>query len=125
MVAVDTNLLVRIFTQDDLKLATKAQATIGSSKPGTVLLDRLVFAELSYVLRSVYNFDKLTVFRIFTSLLANTRFHIPNREQVELAVSLFGSEQPLSFVDCWLLALKQSGKVEKVLTFDNNLLKRL
>jgi len=43
---------------------------------------------------------------------------------VGAALALFATEKPLSFEDCWLLALRQQGTVEAVLTFDQNLAKR-
>jgi len=50
---------------------------------------------------------------------------VTDREVVESAIELFDVEKPLSFEGCWLLALKQSGKVSGVTTFDQPLQKRL
>lgn len=125
MVAVDTSILVRIFTQDDPALAAKADHLVQQSKPRSLLLDRLVLAELGYVLRSRYTYSKSDVVKIYKSLLADEHFNVIDNEVVGLAINYFETEIPLSFEDCWLLALKQAGKVENVLTFDTDLQKHL
>lgn len=125
MVAVDTSILVRIFTQDNPALAAKADHLIQQSKPGSLLLDRLVLAELGYVLRSRYTYLKSDVVKIYKSLLVDEHFNVIDNEVVGLAINYFETETPLSFEDCWLLALKQAGKVENVLTFDTDLQKHL
>lgn len=125
MVGIDTNILVRIFTQDNPQLTKQAQQIIDDAEPGKLLLDRIVIAELGYVLVSRYAYDKQDVCKIYTSLLAYGTFYVPDRELVELTVKLFASEKPLSFEDCWLLALKRSGKVKSIATFDTSLIKSL
>lgn len=124
-VAVDCNVLVRYFTHDDKELAKKSEQIIGTAKSGSLVLDRLVIAELGYVLRASYGFKKEQITPVFRWLFDSSAFSIVDRELTELAVSLFVTELPLSFVDCWLLALKRTSKVKNVATFDAALLKRL
>lgn len=124
MVAVDTNILVRFFTKDDTKLYAEAKKLLDQAPNGSLLLDRIILTELGYVLRSGYPYTKSDVSKIYKSLLSDQRFSVVDRELVELTVSLFGSLKPLSFEDCWLLALKQSGKVNDILTFDVDLQKQ-
>lgn len=125
MVAVDTNILVRLFAQDVPDLARKAERVIYNASNTSLLLDRLILAEFNYVLQSQYKFSKHDIVRLMKSLLGDERFSVSDRGLVEMTVSLFGAEKPLSFEDCWLLALKKSGKVTEVATFDNNLIKRV
>ncbi len=125
MVAVDTNILVRRITNDDPELSPKAKKMLESAKPGTILLDRLIIEEVGYVLHSNYQFDKAQVSGVYQALVSEEVFYIPENELVQLTVNLFTAEKPLSFEDCWLLALKRSGKVSDISTFDANLLKRL
>jgi len=44
---------------------------------------------------------------------------------VGLTIDIFGQEQPLSFEDSWLVALKKSGTVTSIKTFDEALAKRI
>ena len=124
-VAIDSSVLVRYFTKDNEELFKKASTLITEAKPNSILLDRVIFAEFGYVLRSVYELNKEQVVQIYESLLSNNILSIPDRELLETTVELFDIEKPLSFEDCWLLALKNSGKVSDILTFDDGILKRL
>jgi len=125
MVAVDTNILVRFITNDDKEQSPRARIILEQATPGSLLLDRLILAEVGYVLRSGYGFSKSQIASVYSTLLGESIFFVPNHETLEAAVKLYGSERPLSFEDCYLLALKQTGKVDSVHTFDQNLQKRL
>lgn len=125
MVAIDTNILARLIVRDDEELYTRAKQIVSTAKPATLWLDRLVITELGYVLKSVYNFKKADVVETFKSLLDDQRFYIPDREMVVSAIRLFELHRPLSLVDSWLLALKKSGQVKQVVTFDKSLRKSL
>ena len=122
-VAIDSSVLVRYFTKDNEELFRKASIMITEAKPNSILLDRVIIAELGYVLRSVYKLSKKQVVLIYESLLSNNIFSIPDRELLETTVELFNKEKHLSFEDCWLLALKNSNKVLDILTFDGDILK--
>lgn len=124
-VAVDTSVLARYIIKDDTALAQRAAAILEQAKPASLVLDRLVLAELGYVLRSVYRLDKEDVVAVYRSLLAADCFSIPDRDLVEMAIDLFAQQRPLSFEDCWLLALYRSGRVAQVETFDAALRRRL
>lgn len=124
-IALDSNVLVRYFTLDDTELSPKAERVIDGARPASLVLDRIIFAEAGYVLRSVYGFKKDRILPLYLWLLNSPKFSVIDRELVVLAVELFGLERPLSFEDCWLLALKQAGRVTDVHTFDAALQKRL
>jgi predicted nucleic-acid-binding protein len=122
---IDSNILVRYFTKDNEYLSAKADELLTNAKSNEIVLDRLIIAELGYVLKSVYGLKKDQIVTVYKSMLANDVFTIPDRELVEMTIELFYNEKPLSFEDSWLLALKRSKKVKDVITFDNNLSKRL
>ncbi len=124
-VAIDSSVLIRYFTKDNEELFKKASIMITEAKPNSILLDRVIFAEFGYVLRSVYELSKKQVVLVYESLLSNNIFSIPDRELLEVTVELFNKEKPLSFEDCWLLAINNSEKVSDILTFDDGILKRL
>ena len=125
MVAIDTNILVRYYTDDVSTLTAQAEKIIDQATLRSLFLDRLVIAELTYVLKKIYKFDKVDVVNILYSLLADARFVFGDRDLASETIKLFGKENPLSFEDCWLLALVQQHKVSNVVTFDQQLKKRL
>lgn len=124
MVAVDANVLLRHVVRDDEKLAAKADAVITKARPGSLLLERLIIAECTYVLRSYYQFDKADIADWLVAVLGDARFAVPDRDMVERAAELFAAEKPLSFEDSWLLALQRAGTVASIATFDNRLNRR-
>ena len=125
MVAIDTNIIVRYYTDDDPTLTDQAQEIIDQAAPKSLFLDRLVIAELTYVLKKLYKYNKVDIVNILQSLLADVRFVIGDRELASETIALFEKEKPLSFEDCWLLALKKQHKVTNVATFDRQLKKRI
>lgn len=66
----------------------------------------------------MYGYEKQDIVYWMTSVINDERFYVSDRELVGLTIDVFGQEQPLSFKDSWLLALKRSGKVTAVKTFD-------
>jgi predicted nucleic acid-binding protein len=125
MVAVDTNILVRWLVRDDRLLADKADAIIYKAKASSLLLDRLILAEFSYVLKSVYKMTKPEIVLNLRILFSTSCFSIIDRVLVEQMVENYANETPLSIEDAWLLTLKQNGKVAGVASFDDSLQQRL
>ena len=125
MVAVDTNVLLRSLVRDDVHLAERADKMLLGAGQASLLLDRLILAECTYVLRSYYEFDKADIADWLAAIMGDSRFSVPDREMVQATVALFGSEKPLSFEDCWLLALRHSEAVKAVATLDEKLAKRV
>ncbi len=72
MLAVDTNVVVRFLTDDDLAQAARARTIFQQE---TVLLVKSVLFETEWVLRSLYRFDPIRIIDAFTSLIA-----LPNVE---------------------------------------------
>lgn len=125
MVALDANILLRALVGDDNSLTQKAAAILAAAKPRSLLVDRLILAECSYVLRSYYKYEKVDISDWLHAVLADKRFHIPDHEVLGLAVTLFATEKPLSFEDCWLLALYKRDDVTDVASFDTALARRV
>jgi predicted nucleic acid-binding protein len=124
VVALDSSVLLRALVGDGDELVKKARAIIADAKPSSLHVDRIILEEVGYVLRSYYGFEKAKIVRWLHSVIADERFYVPDRELVALTVDIFEHEQPLSFEDSWLLALKRFGTVTAVETFDEALVKR-
>lgn len=122
--AIDTNVLARWLVQDHPLLARKASTIITTAQPNSLEVDRLILAELTYVLRSNYEMPKPMIVENLYSILSMEAFSFQERELVQSAVSIFAAQRPLSFEDSWLLARKQAGDVSSIATFDKALDKR-
>lgn len=116
----DANIIVRFILKDNKEMAQIATDAIFS---GDVFVSPEVFAEVVYVLRSVYNTERKDISNYLSQLLdfVNTFDTAILKE----AFSYF-AESKLDFVDCILAAHKIVGKRE-ILSFDkklNNFIKR-
>lgn len=125
MVAIDTNVLVRWLVRDDQSMAERADAIIDNAKTSSLLVDRLIVAEFSYVLKSVYRMTKPEIVLNLRVLLSTSCFSIIDRDLVEQTVETYANEAPLSVEDAWLLTLKRNAKVSDVVSFDEQLQRRL
>lgn len=117
MIAVDTNIIVRLLTQDDEKqykqsfdLFTKHEITI---------LDTVIL-ETEWVLRFAYNFDSTAVSKAFTKLFGLPNVHISNPDIVAQAIKWHLSG--MDFADAFHLA--QCGNIDCFFTFDNKLINK-
>ena len=66
MIAVDTDVLVRVFTGDDPQQTAAAQSVLAA---GRVWIAKTVLLEAAWVLRSLYGFEEIAIRDAFTKLL--------------------------------------------------------
>lgn len=111
MLAIDTNVVVRFLTGDELEQARRARAVIDSSD---VYVATTVLMETEWVLRAAYGFDRgeiVGALRAFCGL-PGVRLEAPERA----AVALDAAEAGMDFADA--LHLTAAGDCEAFLTFD-------
>ena len=116
-VALDTNLLVRLLTNDDPHQARRAADLIEASSacfvPITVVL------ELEWVLRGAYQLSRDAVLKGFEGLLSIGHVHV---EQEELVLrALEWHRQGLDFADA--LHLARSEGCSALMSFDRSLVR--
>jgi len=116
-VALDTNVLVRLLTNDDPAQAQRAAALIDGSPacfvPITVVL------ELEWVLRGAYQLSRPAVIHAFEGLMAIGHLHV---EQEELVLrALEWHRQGLDFADA--LHLVRSEGCGALVSFDRALVR--
>jgi predicted nucleic-acid-binding protein len=111
-VALDTNLLVRLLTNDDPEQARRVADLIDDSSacfvPITVVL------ELEWVLRGAYQLPRESIIRAFRGLIAIRHLHLEQEEQVLQALEAYG--QGLDFADA--LHLLRSEGCAALVSFD-------
>lgn len=121
---VDTNILVRIITNDQPEQAQRALKLIESHTSGELVILSAVLAEVCFVLERspVYSFSRATIVSALQEIIATPQFKVSASGQA--ALGLFLKNPKLDFVDC-LLAAISGGKPAGVLSFDKDLLKAL
>lgn len=120
MLYVDANVLIRFILKDNAEMAQKAENAIIA---GEVFVLPKVFAEVVYVLNSVYNTERKVISDYLSNLL---KFVETTDVAVMSAAFMYYGETKLDFVDCVLAAHNLIGGKD-VLTFDkklNNFVKR-
>jgi len=82
MIAVDTNVLVRLLTGDDLKQEAAVRSLFTS---GPVWIAKTVLLETGWVLRSLYGFEENAIRVAFTKLLGLNNVHAEDESSVAAA----------------------------------------
>jgi predicted nucleic-acid-binding protein len=117
-IALDTNLLVRLLTNDDPQQAHQVADLIEASAacfvPITVVL------ELEWVLRGAYKLPREAIIRAFRGLMAIRHLHLEHEEQVLQALDAYG--QGVDFADA--LHLLRSEGCSALVTFDRTFVRR-
>ena len=124
MIGLDTNILLRLWLNDDPaqnKRIDKLLAEHGST-PGSLLVSDVVLAEALWTLRSAYRQDKAAQLLALRSLLGEPAFAFEDGEAVALAVSLF-EQHTCGFSDCLIAAKHARLGCSFTATFDRRMRK--
>jgi predicted nucleic-acid-binding protein len=117
MVAVDTNVLVRLLTRDDPPQALRADALFRSEE---VWIAKTVLLETEWVLRSLYGFEAEPVLDVLRALAALPNVHL---EDPAVVVQAFeGRAHGFDFSDA--LHLASRGMAQSFVTFDKDLVRQ-
>ena len=117
MIAVDTNLLVRLLTKDDLSQAKRAANTMESDD---IFIPKTVMLETEWVLRHAYGISKGDIMKGFQKMMGLPNVRVEDQQTVFQAISWYGLG--LDFADA--LHLASSMKADKFVTFDNAFIKK-
>lgn len=117
MLAVDTNLVVRLLTNDDRGQARRAAAIFAANE---VFVPKTVLLEIEWVLRHAYGLARPDILRGLTGVLGMQ--HVMAEDPLEVAAALDWYERGLDFADA--LHLAASGQARRFATFDTRFAKR-
>lgn len=119
MIAVDTNVLVRLFVADDEVQAARVSRLFSSAV--SVFVPKTVVVELVWVLAAVYSIPRTGIQRVLETLAGLERVELEGRPAVERAIELYiqGFED---FADA--LHLCSAYEAKEFVTFDRKLQSR-
>lgn len=118
MIALDTNVLVRVLTRDDPDQAALAAEVM---KSADLFVCKTVLLELEWVLRFAYQFDRPAIADALRHLLGLPRLRV--EDEAAVVSGLEGYEAGLDFADA--LHLSSSGTaVTEFATFDRALARK-
>jgi predicted nucleic-acid-binding protein len=117
MVAIDTNVLVRLLTRDDLSQVRAAEVVIRQGAWGSLL----VLAETSWVLASVHDVGRHELARSIEMLLDHRQLVLEEPVVVRAALERFRGRPSLGFSDCLVLERARAEGRLPLGTFDRAL----
>lgn len=125
MIGVDTNLLARLFVDDDPRQQEIAGAFFGQrSTDDPAYVSLVVIAEFVWLLGKTYDYSKKSVTEALAALLESPDFIVESRNLVEDALVL--SEQPkVGIVDVLISRIAMRDGCVAVATFDKEAAKRV
>jgi predicted nucleic-acid-binding protein len=120
MTGLDTNILVRYITKDDLEQGRRAADLLRNltlESMGYVSLVTLI--ELVWVLRSQYRLSKSELIQRLEQMLDTPELIVENHSAVKLALRRFASGKA-DFADCLIERLGYTAGCNETVTFDLN-----
>ncbi|MCB1935626.1 MAG: type II toxin-antitoxin system VapC family toxin [Nitrosomonas sp.] len=115
MIAVDTNVIIRLLTRDDEQQYQKSLSVFSGQE---VFIADTVILEVEWVLRFSYEFTSNEISHALRKLLGLKNIHVSNPVVSAQAIDWF--EKGLDFSDA--LHLAQCQQFEKFYTFDKQLI---
>jgi predicted nucleic-acid-binding protein len=124
MIGIDTNILLRLWLNDDPAQNKRIDALLAAhgGMPGSLLLTDVVLAEAVWTLKSAFEQDKHAQLIAVRSLLEETAFAFEDREAVAAALSLFEAGS-CGFADCLVVAKHARQGCEFTATVDQRMRK--
>ena len=117
MIAIDTNILVRIVTNDDPEQTQRA-AKLLLHQP--IFITKTVILELEWMLRYTYELERTMILITLQKIIATHNFTVEQSSVIEQALQWY--EQGMDFADA--LHLAGSLQADKFVSFDKKLLKK-
>ena len=122
MIALDTNVLLRILLNDDPKQSRQAQAVVARAIAlgEAILLPDVVLCEVEWVLSSTFGLPRARVAETLRRLLEGTEFTFANRNAVGAAVASY-ERGKADFSDYLIGATAATAGASTTFTFDRDL----
>lgn len=120
MLAVDTNVLVRLITRDDPKQVAAAEGFVAKG----AWISHLVLAETTGVLSAAYGLPAGKIAVAVDMLLNHRALAVQDPDTVAAALANFRAKPALGFSDCLVLEIARKAGHLPLATFDKALSKR-
>lgn len=121
MIAVDTNLVVRLFVDDEQSREQALLVRDFLRYHDCIYIGQIVQIELVWVLESCYHFDKETIIKILQIMYERNDFALQNPQQFHQALQYFKTGNA-DFSDYLIVADSQKNGLQ-FFTFDKKLSK--
>jgi predicted nucleic-acid-binding protein len=116
MRAVDTNVLVRLVTRDDVKQVASAEAFVEKG----AWVSHLVLAETTWVLTAAYNLEQADIVTAIEMLIHHKDLALQDADVVAAALAQYRRRPTLGFSDCLVLEIARKAGHLPLGTFDRD-----
>lgn len=123
MIALDTNVLVRLLVGDDAAQSARARELFDSNagNDAALFVSDVVLAELAWVLRSRYALPAEPIAAAVRALLGNATLGWQSRDAVVQALQLYEQGGERDLADCLVVTLAAAHGCEATATFDRGM----
>jgi len=121
MLAVDTNVLVRVLVDDPTAPDQCRSARQTVSEAGAVFVAQVVQIETVWVLASAYGLDKMAIQKVLEAIAGHPAFSLQRPEVFHAALQYYLAGHA-DFADCMILA-ESAGAGCELATFERKLAK--
>ena len=120
LIAIDTNVLVRLLVEDDEVQTQRANAFMEeAASEGPVFVSSIVVIELVWVLLSHYRYDRQLLGTAIEALLRSPRLHVERNAAVRKAIAAFRNSRA-DFADCLIAHVAIAAGCRYTATFDKD-----
>jgi len=122
MIGIDTNLLVRLWTNDDPTRVARIRAHLAplETQAESVFINDIVLSESVWVAASLYRFDKPAILTALQALLDTAMFAFEDRATLQQAMRAWRTGRA-GFADCLIVARNRRMGCQYTATCDKTL----
>jgi predicted nucleic-acid-binding protein len=122
VIALDTNVLVRLVTRDDEKQAQRAKAVFDThaDEDGGLFVSDMVLVELCWTLAKSYGLARADIARTVRALLDNASIALESPAAVREALASFEAGSA-DLPDCLIVAKARDAGCSRTLSFDRRM----
>lgn len=117
---IDTNILVRLITQDDPRAVEKAEKLVANRDKVYVFEDAAMMEVVFVLTGDQYRYSREQAAESIMAMMAISNIYF-NKGLIEDALNLYVSHPKLSFVDCYLAAVTALSGEAPLWTLDRKL----
>ena len=119
MIGLDTNVVVRLLTQDDDRQYKKAAKAINELYDASHIcfINSVVLVETCWVLEKAYSYSKDLIIKDFKLLLQIKEIELEHTEEVWKALNIIDSSN-IGFADAYIGLINRKKDCNYTLTFD-------
>ena len=122
MIAIDTNVLVRLFVYDDLEQTKKVRELFDAyaDEAQSLWVSDIVLIELAWVLKRSYSVSASEIHNALQALTNNSTVFIESNSYMAEALALY-KQGPAGFADCLLAVKADHAGCDALRTFDKKM----